>query len=223
MASQIQFCRTVGVHHLQTRQSGATLSTRLLEPAIQKYIMKEIKEEKKVEGVRRKNETPPEIKYFLGQGTSADTPEQAATLLLKREYPDIFHDLSGFGTIAIPEGFIPSISKIIDQDVIDKLDEETRKRYQDMIKKFPGDFAERIAYHAIKDYYKRKGSDTVLVQGLEIINLSNPSQHRESDFIIVNVEKRYILNIEVKNFLGPWIWNHGKPSNRKENKKQKVR
>ena len=89
------------------------------------------------------------------------------------------------------------------------MDEETRKRYQDKVKKFPGDFSERIAFQAIKDYYKEK-KNTVIVQGLEIINLSNPSQHRESDFIIVNVDKKYVLNLEVKNFLGTWIWNQGK-------------
>ena len=144
----------------------------------------------------------------MGQGLSVDTPEEAADLLLKRDYPEIYNVyLGGFGTIAVPEGFIPTITKVIDQDVIDNLDEETRKIYKDMIKKFPGDTAERIVHQGLKDYYKKIGSDTVIVQGLEIINLSSPGNHRECDFIIVNLDKRYILNIEVKNFLGPWIWN----------------
>ena len=208
MSHQIKFCVTLGVHQFQTRNDGLRLPTRLLEPAIQKYIMKDVQDVRKAKGGKKKNDPSPKIKYLMGQGISVDTPEQAADLLLKREYPEIYNTLSGgFGTIAIPEGFIPSITKVIDQDVIDKMDEETRKLYQDMIKKFPGDTAERMAHRAIIDYYKKEKRDTVIVQGLEIINLSSPGNHRECDFIVVNLDKKYILNIEVKNFLGPWIWN----------------
>ena len=209
MAYQVPLCSSIGIHQFQTRRDGPNLQKRLLEPAIQKYIMKELQEVSKLKGATKQNKMPRTIKYLMGQGISVDTPEQASDLLLKREYPDVYNNLSGFGTITIPETFIPSISKIIDKDLIDKLDEETRKRYQDKVKKFPGDFSERIAFQAIKDYYKEK-KNTVIVQGLEIINLSKPSQHRESDFIIVNVDKKYVLNLEVKNFLGTWIWNQGK-------------
>lgn len=186
--------------------------------------MGEIQEMTKSKGGKKKNETSTKIKYFLGQGISVDTPEQAANLLLKREYPEIYN-MSGFGTISVPEGFIPSITKLIDQDIIEKLEfecKETEKKYQDMSRKFPGDFAERIAFDAIKKYYKEK-KNTVLVQGLEIINLSNPCQHRESDFIVINMDKKFIWNLEVKNFLGSWDRNQAKHANKKANKKQKVR
>ena len=215
MSAQL-FCNTIGVHRLPTRQDGPYLSERLLEPNIQKYIMKELKveENKPTGGARKKNNLPVKIKYLMGQGISVDTPEEAADLLLKREYPELTNDLLNFGTITVPEGFIPTITKVVDQDIIDKLEfecEKTEKKYKDMIKKFPGDFAERIAFEAIKKFYKER-KNTVIVQGLEIINLSKPGQHRESDFIIVNVDKKYILNLEVKHFLGSWNKNQAESS-----------
>ena len=166
--------------------------------------MGDIQEVKKPEYSKKKNKKPLEIKFLMGQGISVDTPEEAADLLLKREYPDIYNDLLGFGTITIPEGYVPSISKIIDKDLIDKLDEETRKMYKDMIRKFPGDFAERIVYDGLKKYYKGKKSNVVLVQGIEIINILDPKFLREADFIIVDLDKKCIINLEVKNYLGPW-------------------
>ena len=152
----------------------------------------------------------------MGQGISVNTPEEAANLLLKREYPELVKNSADFGSITVPEGFIPTITKIIDQDVIDKLefDEKSKdieKKYKDMSRKYPGDFAERIAFDAIKKFYKER-KNTVMVQGVEIINLSNPSQHRECDFIVVNLDKKFILNLEVKNFLGSWNRNQGESS-----------
>ena len=190
-----------------------------MEEKVQKQILKEWK---KTEKVTENREKSIKIKYVLGQGLSADTPEEAADLLLKREYPELVNNLADFGTIIVPEGFIPSITKIIDQDIIDKLEfdqfdeksKETEKKYKAMMRKYPGDFAERIAFDAIKKFYKER-KNTVIVQGLEIINLSNPGQHRESDFIVINVEKKFVLNLEVKNFLGSW--------NRKQGESLKVR
>ena len=204
MTSQFKLCKTVGIHRFQTRQDGPYLQERLLEPDVQKYIMKELQEVTKPKGVKKNKERPTTIKYFMGQGISVDTPSEAADFLLKREYPDIYNDLSGFGTITIPEGYVPSISKIIDKDLIDKLDEETRKMYKDMIRKFPGDFAERIVYDGLKKYYKGKKSNVVLVQGIEIINILDPIYLREADFIIIDLDKKCIINLEVKNYLGPW-------------------
>ena len=111
------------------------------------------------------------IKYVLGQGLSADSPEEASNLLLKREYPDIFNDKLDFGFVAIPEGYVPSISKIYDPEIIDLFDKETKEKYRDLIRKFPGDFAERVVYEGLKKYYKAKESNAVLVQGIEIINI----------------------------------------------------
>ena len=85
------FCNTVGVHRLKTRQNGPFISTRLLDPKIQKYIMKELKEQKKDRGARKKNRKLQTIKYVLGQGIDVDTPEEAADLLLKRDYPEIYN------------------------------------------------------------------------------------------------------------------------------------
>ena len=204
MTTEINFCKTVGVHSFQTRQDGPLLATRLLQPDVQKYIMGDIQKVTKAKGGKKKNGTPPKIEYLMGQGISIDTPEKAVDLLLKREYPDIYNDFAGFGTITIPEGYVPSISKIIDTDLIDKLDKETREMYKDMIRKFPGDFAERIVYDGLKKYYKGKKSNVVLVQGIEIINLLDPRLLREADFIIVDLDKKCIINVEVKNYLGPW-------------------
>ena len=202
MTTEINFCQTVGVHSFQTRNGGPHLAARLLQPDIQKYIMKDIQEVTRPNGGKK---TPLKIKYFMGQGISVDTPEEAADFLLKREYPEIYNALDGgFGTIAIPEGFIPTITKVIDPDVIDNMDAETREMYKDMIRKFPGDFAERIVYDGLKKYYKRKKSNVVLVQGIEIIDIVDPKHLREADFVIIDLDKKCIINLEVKNYLGPW-------------------
>ena len=81
---------------------------------------------------------------------------EASTILLNREVPKVAEGKTGFGFFCIPEGYIPSIARIPDADLIKEFDEDTREKYKDDIRKFPGDFAERKAYEVLRKHYTKR-------------------------------------------------------------------
>ena len=67
------------------------------------------------------------------------------------------------------------------------------------------DMLEHQVYDALKKYFSNRSNENVLViQGLELVKLSGArrSDKQEVDFLIVNFTHQYILNIEVKKWLG---------------------
>ena len=84
-----------------------------------------------------------------------------------------------------------------------------------------GDIKEKHVHDTMATYL-RSTSDTVLmIQGCEIkFMLGDPeSKQQEMDFLIINQTKKYILNVEVKTWLGPL---EKDPSNPKKNSAIKV-
>ena len=125
---------------------------------------------------------------------------------MKREFPEIAEGKTGFGFFCIPEGYIPSSAKIPDYGLVDEFDDEARKKFSPDIRKLKGDFAERKAYDVLQKHYKNRvvsQNGVILMQGVEIINLESPNKHREADFYVVDLNKKTIINIEVKKYLGP--------------------
>ena len=72
---------------------------------------------------------------------------------------------------------------------------------------------ERQVYDALQTHFKsRKNEDVLIVQGLEMVKLGGARGRNvhEIDFLVINFTHQYILNIEVKKWLGQI---EGKPEN----------
>ena len=199
MANNNTLCGVVGRQKFNLTKDGVKLAEKLKNPKVMKYILSDFKEEKD----KKKKKGPLNITYLLGQGLSTDCPEEACDLLFKREFGD--DSVFNFGCKCFPEGYVPSSAKITDTELIDAFDDETKAFYKGDIVKFRGDFfGERKCYEGLRDFFQKSKDNLVIVQGAELINFKEPTRHREADFVIVNLTRKYIMNIECKSYLGPW-------------------
>ena len=199
MADSKVLCGVVGHHKFNLAKDGSKIAEKLRDPKVMKYILSDFQEEKN----KKKKKGPLKITYLLGQGLSTHCPEEACDLLFTREFGD--DGTFKFGCKCFPEGYVPSTAKLTDPELIDAFDSETKALYKDDIVKFRGDFfGERKCYEGLRDFFQKSKDDLVIVQGAELINLDDPRRHREADFVILNLTRKYIMNIECKNYLGPW-------------------
>ena len=71
------------------------------------------------------------------------------------------------------------------------------------IRQAEGDLTEKEVYEALKDYFGKRKESVLVINGNELpVVLGDTSKKQEMDFIIVNFTKQYLMNIEVKKFLG---------------------
>ena len=145
----------------------------------------------------------------MGSGNQIFDYSEAAELLLKRSYPEIYNGTQ-VGPIFIPETFLPSYTKAVDPDKF----HEKLKQYQeskntvetdDMSLKmenraFRGAFAERIFFDELQKVLNLRSSKVVVLNGSTMIspNLLKSGSQQESDFLIINNEYRYVMSIENK-------------------------
>ena len=144
---------------------------------------------------------------------------ECVDLLLERDYPEIaIFDGSKdgmVGPIFIPEGYLPKKPKVIDSETAEIVMEQypDDKKLIGDIRQSKGDMLERQVYDALYKHFSSKvDEDVLIIQGLELVKLGGVkgSDKQEVDFLIVNFTHQYILNIEVKKWLGQI---QGKPEN----------
>ena len=138
---------------------------------------------------------------------------------MQRDYPNIaIFDGSkdgSVGPIFVPEGYLPKKPKVIDPDIAEEIQSQfpDYKKLRGDIKQTEGDLLERQVYQALQTHFKsRKNEDVLIVQGLEMVKIGGERGRNihEIDFLIINFTYQYILNIEVKKWLGQI---EGKPQN----------
>ena len=145
-------------------------------------------------------------KYLLGQNIVKDSIPDIASFLLERDYHQIanFTGIQDLYATFVPEGYIPHNPEILDQECNDLI----QYSFPTYKKKNIGDVAEKEAYFALRDYFENKEETVVIIHGLEMHPLDKrreknaKSSSREIDFLIINYTHHYIMDIEVKNFLG---------------------
>ena len=157
--------------------------------------------------------------YILGQNIGTSSILELVELLLQRDYPEIaIFDGSkdgSVGPIFVPEGYLPKKPKVVDPHIAQEIKNQypDDKKLQGDVKQAEGDLLERQVYEALESHFKpRKNEDVLIVQGLEMVKLGGErgKNVHEIDFLVINFTYQYILNIEVKKWLGQI---EGKPEN----------
>ena len=135
--------------------------------------------------------------FVLGQSFATQDVNEAIYKRLKRDYPEIPDE--NFGAIFVPESYIPKAPQVIDPEL------ECESKDKDVIgnwRKIKGDLIERKCYDALKNVFENRGENALIISQLEI-NLSENSKNKlEIDFLVVNLTKKYLWNIECKRWLG---------------------
>ena len=146
-----------------------------------------------------KDEIP--MLFQMGQGHFTDKFMEAADYLLERSYPEIV-DGTQVGPICIPETFLPDrYYRGVDPENHEEKLKQLRlddKEEREQRSAFKGEHAERIFYDEIKKVLKDKKSKAFVIQGSHLPTPEDPSQYQESDFIVINGERKYFLSMEIK-------------------------
>ena len=145
--------------------------------------------------------------FQMGHGFYPKKFYEAADYLLERSYPDIV-DESQVGLISIPETYLPKYTRGVDPEHFnEKLrqwygnDFYDNKEYKTEKREYRGDHAERLFYDAIHKVLDSKKSKSFLLQGCQLPTIKDPKQIQESDFLLINADRKYILSLEIKNNL----------------------
>merc|ERR1711860_438006 len=106
-----------------------------------------------------------------------------------------------FGILLFPEIFLSKVQLALNLD----LEEWNRKKKAAIQKDIPhpkiddgnlaGDFWERYLYNALKKYFENTKDACFIIHGHSFLHQDNL---KEKDFIILNLSKGYIMNIEAK-------------------------
>ena len=224
---QCPLCRTLGEERMTLSRENGILKLRLetedivasLKEQMAKCYGNRMLPSGRLQGRNRGRRVNIQEYYILGQNIGTTSILELVELLLQRDYPNIaIFDGSkdgSVGPIFVPEGYLPKKPKVIDPDIAEEIQSQfpDDKKLRGDVKQTEGDLVERLVYQALQTHFKsRKNEDVLIVQGLEMVKIGGERGRNihEIDFLIINFTYQYILNIEVKKWLGQI---EGKPEN----------
>ena len=133
----------------------------------------------------------------MGNGITTTDRAKAANDLLHRDHKKLLQFLRGFqngeklGTYFVPPMFISQVPEVIKPcDYTAKTDD--KGTHKDMLK---GQIAEKIMFEELKKHFEKTQDNVIIFHSHKF--LENDS-NIEKDFIVVNLDKGYVLIIEVK-------------------------
>ena len=224
---QCPLCRTLGEERMTLSRENGILKLRLetedivasLKEQMAKCYGNRMLPSGRLQGRNRGRRVNIQEYYILGQNIGITSILELVELLLQRDYPNIaIFDGSkdgSVGPIFVPEGYLPKKPKVIDPDIAEEIQSQfpDDKKLRGDVKQTEGDLLERQVYQALQTHFKsRKNEDVLIVQGLEMVKIGGERGRNihEIDFLVINFTYQYILNIEVKKWLGQI---EGKPEN----------
>ena len=224
---QCPLCRTLGEERMILSRENGILKVRLetedivasLKEQMAKCYGNRMLPSGRLQGRNRGRRVNIQEYYILGQNIGITSILELVELLLQRDYPNIaIFDGSkdgSVGPIFVPEGYLPKKPKVIDPDIAEEIQSQfpDDKKLRGDVKQTEGDLLERQVYQALQTHFKsRKNEDVLIVQGLEMVKIGGERGRNihEIDFLVINFTYQYILNIEVKKWLGQI---EGKPEN----------
>ena len=224
---QCPLCRTLGEERMTLSRENGILKLRLetedivasLKEQMAKCYGNRVLPPGRRPGKNQGKKVNVQEYYILGQNIGTSSILELVELLLQRDYPEIaIFDGSkdgAVGPIFVPEGYLPKKPKVVDPDIAQDIKSQfpDDKKLQGDVKQTEGDLLERQVYDALQTHFKaRKKEDVLIVQGLEMVKLGGERGRNvhEIDFLVINFTYQYILNIEVKKWLGQI---EGKPEN----------
>ena len=133
----------------------------------------------------------------MGNGITTTDRTKAANDLLNRDHKKLLQFLRGFqngqklGTYFVPPMFISQVPEVIKPcDYTAKTDD--KGTHKDMLK---GQIAEKIMFEELKKHFEKTQDNVIIFHSHKFLENDSNS---EKDFIVVNLDKGYVLIIEVK-------------------------
>merc|ERR1711860_57805 len=144
--------------------------------------------------------------YAMGQSLKLNSVPKVVDYLAIRDYPDLYkyNGKKRLGAIFVPDSYNPVKPDMVYVDKAKVPKEKTKNDFTDAV----GDMAERSVYEVLKATFtnKRFKGSVLVIQGLEMLAIDPKKRQqkhdREMDFLIIHKELSFVVNIEVKNYLG---------------------
>ncbi len=133
------------------------------------------------------------IKFFLGNSCIVDDPEEAAELLIQREFPDAGEPDAE--PLFIPDFFTSTKPRCLDLD----FEKEHGRLSKGEISHVAGEAAERALYDSLKKFFSSSGDGRDQKGIMVLYSWQNEwKRNLETDFLIVSPIHKVIAVIEVK-------------------------
>ena len=154
--------------------------------------------------------------YNVGGNKKVWDANEAAELLLKRDYPGIAEITESYAgqsvQIFVPQSWLSKVPTVVNtEDFATKqedfkslpVDVEKKKFIKlEVDRKLRGDQPEKDLYEELKKFFSGKSEDVVVLHGSELLELDLEKRKKkdkaEKDYLIINKTHQYVMNIEVK-------------------------
>ena len=147
---------------------------------------------KQVQEKRKKVNTT----FFLGNGIKENDPKEAATKLLNRDHKDVANLNDNYFNGKLGAKFLPSIYFSDIPYIINPDTYETKKNFKPAtVDKIRAEKAEKTMFQALQKHFNETKDDVLVLSSHKF---SNNTSVKEKDFIILNLSKGYVMNLEVK-------------------------
>ena len=137
--------------------------------------------------------------FFLGNGIKEKDPKESATKLLNRDHKDIANLNENYFNGKLGAKFLPPIYFSDIPEVVNPEAYETKKTKKDFkpekVNKIRAENAEKTMFQALQRHYNETKADVLVLSSHKF---SNNTSVAEKDFIILNLSKGYVMNLEVK-------------------------
>ena len=134
--------------------------------------------------------------FFLGNGIKEKDPKEAATKLLNRDHKDVENLNENYfngklGAKFLPPTYFSDIPQIVNPDAY-----ETKKNFKPKtVDKIRAEKAEKTMFQALQRHFNDTKDDVLVLSSHKF---SHNTSVTEKDFIILNLSKGYVMNLEVK-------------------------
>ena len=134
--------------------------------------------------------------FFLGNGIKEKDPKEAAAKLLNRDHKDVANLNENYFNGKLGAKFLPPIYFSDIPHIINPDDYETKKNFKPaMVDKIRAEKAEKTMFQALQKHFNETKDDVLVLSSHKF---SNDTSVKEKDFIILNLSKGYVMNLEVK-------------------------
>ena len=108
----------------------------------------------------------------------------------------------------VPEGYIPKKAKVVNPDITDDEIRQLPLPFGKTKGKVTGansDLREREVYECLRTHFAHQQDIVLVIHGLDMFKIGEDRVRdiQEIDFLIINYSRQYIMDLEVKTWIGP--------------------
>ena len=134
--------------------------------------------------------------FFLGNGIKEKDPKVAATKLLNRDHKDVANLKENYFNGKLGAKFLPPIYFSDYPHIVNPDAYETKRDINpETVNKIRAEKAEKTMFQGLEKHFIETKDDVLVLSSHKF---SNTASVNEKDFIILNLSKGYVMNLEVK-------------------------